>query len=158
MAGAGATDIDLARISTLKYAGMTFGAKSWAIVDVGDGCGKQLAFMDNILHAYGENGEGRVYFRAFLFTLQQLGAVFDANRIMVSTTTFQGILDQATVQLQHAQSSAVGEVISDFIPNVPVRGRWIWSLQRFDHWAAAGIFRHIHLGTADAASIKWIFR
>ena len=151
----GACEIEFSRVKQVSYASMTFGAKSWAVLDFADGDGKFLAYMDSMTQAEVDGGGKQLYFRAFLFSFKQLNAEMVANRIIISTSGFQQILDVASDMLQQAPSAGF---IANFLPNVPVRGRWIWTLSKFADWAAAPVFRHVHLATADEASIKFIFR
>ena len=154
----GSCDLELARLSYVHYAGMEFGSPSWILLDLGgDSCGPQLAFVDTMIHSYDDDGASRVFLRAFLFTFTQLGATVEANRIIVSTRMFQSVMDKASHLLEphHAHASFH---ISPFMPNVPVRGLWIWKMARFDEWAAAPVFRHLHLAAKDERSIKFIFR
>ena len=149
--------MDLSRVSAVHYAGMDFGSPSWILLDFDDGKGKQLAFVDSMIHSGDDDGATQLYLRAFQFSFQQLQADVQANRIILSTEKFQGILNKALPMLEAQMAVRTAEV-SEFRPNVPVHGFWIWTLARFDDWAVAPLFRHLHLSTKDASSIKFIFR
>ena len=148
--------MELARVSMLEYAGMRFGSPAWILLDLGDNRGRNLVFIDRIIHIR-DQSESQVYFMAFLFTFTQLGATVDANRILVNTKMFQSVMNKASPRLEPHQENTAAHV-SYFTPNVPVRGLWMWTLARFADWAVAPTFRHLHLASKDEGSIKFIFR
>ena len=139
----------VAILSSIEHAGMTFQPHTWAIVSA-EGSDNELVYIGSMLQvSLPDTSECFEYVQIFRFSFKQLNIEKEANRLRVSTATFQKVLDAAPPRVTRV-----------FAPlRCNLRGRWVWTAKHFASWANAGsLCRSIHLSSASETELLFTFR
>ena len=148
----GCKQLEIARVSTIHSAGMTFKPDCWVVyTDIAGSC--ELVYLSSILQIKQASIDGTMahHVKIFRFSFKQLGVVREANRLLVDAARFQSLLDTP-------QSSSWTAAASDFAASrCPLRGRWIWTPTVFEQWACSGLCRAVHLCNISTTLNQLVF-
>ena len=146
-----ALELEVARVSWIRHAGMTFRPDSWAVY-IMDGVDRELVYLSSILQVRQTSELADAtshYVQVFRFSFQQLRVRVEANRLLVDAVRFQNLLNIAPAA-----------VTGTFSPSrCSLQGRWIWTPKQFESWAQVGKCRSVHMSnTSSESQLIFVFR